>query len=115
MLNIDLGELAKSLNGLNISEVEETDTGDIGIIGISVKLPLAGSTNEFWEALKAGRDCISDYPQGRSQELDLYFRFKGKDTRQVKYKKGAYLERIDEFDCRFFNISPREASLMDPN
>ena len=115
MLNVDLKELAKSIDKANVTEIEEPDNKDIAIIGICAKLPMAEDINGFWDNLKAGKDCISDLPQIRKAESNVYFKFKRMKTDGIKYKKGSYLERLDEFDCRFFNISPREASLMDPN
>ncbi len=31
---------------------------------------------------------------------------------QFKFSNGAYLSEIDKFDYEFFNITPKEASLM---
>ncbi len=117
MLNINIKELAKGVNESDIAEVSDarSNTGAVAIIGISAKLPMAADINEFWENLKAGKDCISDLPPARRDESDNYLRFKGKGTDGIRYKKGSYLDRLDEFDCRFFNISPAEANLMDPN
>jgi FkbH-like protein len=117
MLNINIKELAKNVNELNITEVKDagSNSGAVAIIGISAKLPMAADINEFWENLKAGRDCISDLPSLRREESDHYFRLRGRGTVGIRYKRGSYLDRLDEFDCRFFNISPAEANLMDPN
>ncbi|MCX8128634.1 MAG: condensation domain-containing protein, partial [Clostridia bacterium] len=115
MLNINLKELAKSINDVSVTEVNEADSKDIAIIGISAKLPMAEDINGFWENLINGKDCITDLPGVRKAEADSYFKFKGMNPEGIGYKRGSYLDRIDEFDFRYFNLSPREASLMDPN
>ncbi|HEX3045918.1 MAG TPA: amino acid adenylation domain-containing protein [Bacillota bacterium] len=115
MLNVNIKELAKSIQDTNITEIEGLNLKDIAIIGISVRLPLAENIDQFWDNLKFGIDCITELPPGRKAEADAYLKYTRRNTGSIKYKKGSYLEKLDEFDCRFFNISPREASLMDPN
>ena len=115
MININLKELTKSIGESKVTEVDDSYSRDIAIIGISAKLPLAEDIHDFWNNLISGRNCITELPKERKTESDTYLKFKGKHTSELLYKKGSYLNRLDEFDCRFFNISPREASLMDPN
>lgn len=115
MQKINLKQLADSINEQNITEVQAEKIHDIAIIGISGRLPMAENINEFWDNLKNGKDCITDLPPARKIETEIFLKYTGKMNQGVKYKKGSYLERVDEFDYQFFNISPREASLMDPN
>ncbi len=115
MLNINLSEIAKGIEEAAVTEVRGSAGGDIAVIGISLKLPMAENTDAFWSNLAEGRDCITDLPGRRKEEANSYFRFKGRSPEAIKYKKGSYLDRLDEFDCSFFNISPGEAALMDPN
>jgi 3-oxoacyl-(acyl-carrier-protein) synthase/acyl carrier protein len=115
MKRIDLDQLVRSIDSKDIIEIGAEKIHDIAIIGMSVVLPQAKDVGEYWEMLKNGRDCISDLPPHRKSEADAYLRDLGRKVEEVRYKRGSYLERIDEFDCRFFNISPREAGLMDPN
>lgn len=115
MLNIKIDDLAKSIEEVEIAEIEETNSNDIAIIGISAKFPLSEDINEFWDNIKNGRECITKLPRKREAEANNYLLYKNKKVNKMKYKKGGYLDRLDEFDCRYFNISPKEASLMDPN
>lgn len=115
MKKINLDQLVKSIDTNDIIEIGAEKIHDIAIIGMSVILPQAKDIGEYWEMLKNGRDCISDLPPNRKAEADAYLQILGQKTEGVRYKRGSYLERIDEFDYRFFNISPREADLMDPN
>ncbi|MBF0395141.1 MAG: SDR family NAD(P)-dependent oxidoreductase [Desulfobacterales bacterium] len=81
---------------------------DIAIIGISGIYPKASDLNQFWENLKSGKDCIEEIPTERWDYSKYY------DDGTIYCKWGGFIEDIDKFDPLFFNISPREAELMDP-
>lgn len=85
----------------------------VAVIGMSGRFPMAASLEQFWDNLRRGRDCISPIPTARwgyaaapnaelEAEAGMYCRW------------GGFLEQADCFDPLFFNISPREAELMDP-
>jgi acyl transferase domain-containing protein len=104
------------LNNPNkISRLSEISARDIAIIGMAVRMPQAKNIKEFWDNLVSGVDCIAEFPQCRRQNTDAYLAFSGRAGPEVKYFKGAYLQEIDKFDYEFFNISPKEASLISPN
>ncbi|MBD8498497.1 SDR family NAD(P)-dependent oxidoreductase [Paenibacillus arenosi] len=88
---------------------------DIAIIGIALKLPLADTVDQFASNLEMGRDCVRPLPQSRKQDTDLYFKRMGMNPEEVAYGEAAYLTDIDKFDYPFFKLSPKEASLLDPN
>ncbi|MGE5632753.1 MAG: SDR family NAD(P)-dependent oxidoreductase, partial [Caulobacteraceae bacterium] len=88
---------------------------DIAIIGISVRMPMANTLDEFWDNLKSGVDCVIDIPSTRYKDVNDYLKFSGEGSNFFVFEKAAYLHDIDKFDYSFFNISPTEARLMDPN
>ncbi|TYP72396.1 type I polyketide synthase [Paenibacillus methanolicus] len=94
---------------------EDQSDEDIAIIGISLKLPLAETVEQFWANLCAGRDAVRPLPPERKKDTDRYFSFVGRPLDQIPYGEAAYVEDIDKFDYPFFKLSPKEASLMDPN
>lgn len=96
------------------SEDDKNSKHDIAIIGMSLKMPLADSVDEFWNNIQDGVDCIRAFPQSRRKDIDTYLDFIGTDYDDIKYLDMAYLEEIDKFDNKLFRISPKEASLMDP-
>ncbi|PKQ89070.1 hypothetical protein CXK86_21075 [Paenibacillus sp. BGI2013] len=89
--------------------------GDIAIIGMAVNVPLASTPEELWAHLVNGTDLVRSFPESRKVDIDKHFAFTGHDQTQMKYNENAYLEDIDKFDAGFFRLSPKEASLMDPN
>ena len=88
----------------------------IAIIGISGRYPLAGNLEEYWENLMAGRDCITEIPEDRWPLEGFYHPDKEEAVAQGKSycKWGGFVEHFADFDCLFFNLSPREALNMDP-
>ena len=91
----------------------ELDNHDIAIIGISGRYPQAKDIDAFWNNLKSGVDSVSEIPKER-WDNNLYFD-PDKDKPGKTYSKwGGFIEDVDKFDPFFFNISPREAELMDP-
>jgi acyl transferase domain-containing protein/NAD(P)-dependent dehydrogenase (short-subunit alcohol dehydrogenase family)/acyl carrier protein len=88
---------------------------DIAIIGLSGRYPGAKDLNQFWENLKAGKDCITEIPASRWD----YRRYYDPDPEKaasgkIYCKWGGFLEDEDRFDPLFFNISPKDAETMDP-
>ncbi|MFB9905679.1 acyltransferase domain-containing protein [Allokutzneria oryzae] len=69
----------------------------IAVVGLSCRLPGGRDPDEFWRLLSAGRDAVVDAPVDRGMT-----------------GRGGFLDRIDEFDAAFFDISPREAAHVDP-
>ncbi len=86
---------------------------DIAIIGVSGRYPMARDLAEFWENLKAGRDCITEIPAERWDYNAYYDPEKGKKNK-IYSKWGGFMADVDRFDPLFFNISPKEAELQDP-
>nr|WP_285888677.1 SDR family NAD(P)-dependent oxidoreductase [Paenibacillus polysaccharolyticus] len=89
--------------------------GDIAIIGMAVNVPLASTPEELWQHLVNGTDLVRSFPESRKADIDKHFAFTNPNESQMKYNENAYLEEIDKFDAGFFRLSPKEASLMDPN
>lgn len=85
----------------------------IAIIGMSGQFPKAKNLEQFWDNLANGRDCISEISTER-WPIDEYYDSDPKAPGKTYCKWGGILEDADKFDPLFFNISPAEAELMDP-
>lgn len=86
---------------------------DIAIIGVAGKYPKADNIMEFWENLSNGVDCITEIPEER-WEYDLYFDEDKNKPGKMYTKWGGFINGVDQFDPLFFNISPREAEIIEP-
>ena len=80
---------------------------DIAIIGLSCRCAGADGSDEFWDIISQGKQCIQEITD--QKWLDF---FKSNSKQKVPSKYGA-LGNIDYFDPLFFNISPIEAQSMD--
>jgi len=86
---------------------------NISIIGLSGRYPEANNIEAYWQNLKKGKDCVKEIPSERWNWQDYY----SEDRTQAAHhysKWGGFIEGVDEFDPRFFNISPKEAVSIDP-
>jgi surfactin family lipopeptide synthetase A len=96
-------------------KIDEIKIKEIAVIGMAVKMPMAESLEEFWHIISNGIDCIRNFPLSRRKDTDDYLKCLGLFNEGTAYNEYACLDEIDKFDCGFFNISPGEASLMDPH
>nr|ARR97036.1 SphC [Herpetosiphon sp. B060] len=85
----------------------------IAVIGMSGRFPQADDLNEFWELLRSGTSAISEIPSDRWNWQE-YHGDSRLDSSKTSVKWGGFLRDIAGFDAAFFNISPTEAQLMDP-
>jgi polyketide synthase PksN len=92
---------------------EDKEALDIAIIGVAGRYPQAGNIQEFWKNLREGKDCITEIPKDR-WDYSLYFDEDKNKPGKTYSKWGGFLSGVDQFDPLFFNISPREAQIMDP-
>src|SRR5207249_4940433 len=70
------------------------------------RYPKAKNVQEFWLNLVEGRDCIEEIPSERYRQRLGYGGAR-------KYR-GGFIDDVDKFDSLFFNISPKEAEMLDP-
>ncbi|UII31930.1 SDR family NAD(P)-dependent oxidoreductase [Fulvivirga ulvae] len=89
------------------------DDDPIVIVGLSGRYPEAANIEAYWRNLRDGKDCITEVPKDRWDWEEYYSEDRTK-TGQHFSKWGGFIEGVDEFDPRFFNISPREAASIDP-
>ena len=86
---------------------------DIAIIGLSGRFPRANNVEEFWENLRDGVDCISEIPKDR-WDSERFFSDSSDKGNSTYSKWGGFIKDAYDFDPAFFNISPKEAALLDP-
>ncbi|HEU4888666.1 MAG TPA: beta-ketoacyl synthase N-terminal-like domain-containing protein, partial [Thermoanaerobaculia bacterium] len=94
-----------------ITPAAESDS--IAIIGLSGRYPEAIDVAEYWRNLSEGKDCIIEVPKER-WDWHEYFSDDRTKSGQHYSKWGGFIAGVDEFDPLFFNISPLEAELIDP-
>ncbi|WP_414620777.1 SDR family oxidoreductase [Calothrix sp. CCY 0018] len=85
---------------------------EIAIIGMSGCFPGAKNIEEFWHNLRDGIESIHRFTDQELKDLGVDAALFN-DPNYVK-AQGA-VKDIDLFDASFFDISPREAEVMDPS
>ena len=86
----------------------------IAIIGIGCRFPGAANPEAFWRMLCDGVDAIQEVPAERWDADSFYDPTPGKPGKAVTRWGGFIEQPIGAFDARFFGMSPREASHLDP-
>ncbi|MFC0548257.1 beta-ketoacyl synthase N-terminal-like domain-containing protein [Kutzneria chonburiensis] len=89
------------------------DSRDIAIIGVAGRFPGGEEPDEFWQTLLAGKDLVTEVPADRWDANAIY----DADATRVDRthtKWGSFLNNVQDFDAPLFNISPREAGIVDP-
>jgi amino acid adenylation domain-containing protein len=86
------------------SNLRQSVSEPIAIVGMSGRFPGARDLEQFWENLAAGKSLIQEgearFPRGTAGDLRQFW--------------GGFLDGHDEFDAAFFRIARSEAEVMDP-
>lgn len=85
----------------------------IAIIGMGCRLPGASDPQAFWQLLHDGIDTVTEIP-GDRWDSKIFYDPNPDTPGKMITRWGAFLDHVDLFDARFFNISPREAERIDP-
>ncbi len=101
----------KDVEALNKSKNSTVINKDVAVIGLSGRFPGADNVNEFWENLKNGIESITYFTDDELREEGIeddllnnpnYIRAKG------------IIKDPEYFDAAFFDYSPGDAKLLDP-
>lgn len=96
---------------MNMGIGNKQNKGSLAIIGLSVRCPGACNYHEFWNNVCNGKESISFYTIEELRDAGIPMNFLN-DSKYVR-ASGELLD-IDMFAAEFFNITPKEAELMDP-
>ncbi|NUR61102.1 MAG: type I polyketide synthase [Catenulispora sp.] len=86
----------------------------VAIVGIGLRFPGGNDTPEgFAEFLRQGRSGLGPLPTDR-WDAEAFLSEDPAAKGVIRCAAGGFLEGVDRFDARFFNISPKEADFVDP-
>ncbi len=84
---------------------------DVAIVGMAARFPGAPDVFDFWKNLRGGVESIRSLSE--QELLDA-----GVDRETLRkpnfVRRAAELDRMEQFDAKFFGISKREADVLDP-
>ncbi|MET8774547.1 type I polyketide synthase [Nocardia sp. NPDC004654] len=87
----------------------------IAIVGMACRYPGGvGSPEDLWQLVSEGTDATSELPENRGWYTERLYDQTGEKPNSTYTREGGFLHSAGEFDPAFFNISPSEAALMDP-
>jgi natural product biosynthesis luciferase-like monooxygenase protein len=86
---------------------------DIAVVGMACRFPQVPNLASFWKLLREGKSAIREVPADHWDWREYYDADPNAEHKTYS-RWGGFLDDIDQFDPAFFNISPREARLMDP-
>lgn len=85
--------------------------GQVAIVGMAGRFPGAPDLDAYWDMVAEGRSAVRDL-------TDAELRRAGVDEAWLAHpdyvKAAAVLDDVDRFDAPFFDMSPREAAVLDP-
>ncbi len=115
----ELGQLSEAVDSAAIQERPapeprpqvRSDEDSIAVVGMACRFPGAPDLSAFWRLLEAGENAVTD---GR-KDAGPWSGITGDPAAEdVVFRRGGFVEGIDQFDARFFRIAPIEARMMDP-
>ncbi len=99
---------------LEIKRLKNEKEAPIAIIGMDCIFPGGiNGTDDFWNSLMKGKDCISEIPESRWNLLEYYDENRTKPGKMY-VKEGGFIDNPDAFDIDLFQMTEREARYLDP-
>ncbi|WGF87498.1 SDR family NAD(P)-dependent oxidoreductase [Marinivivus vitaminiproducens] len=86
---------------------------DIAIVGMAGRFPGADDVEAFWTNIEAGIDSVRPVPADRWDHAAVHDP-KPAVPGKTQCPDGGFLDDVRSFDPLFFNLSPSEATSMDP-
>ena len=77
------------------------------------RFPQADNVDEFWANIRDAKHCIDEIPAER-WDIDQYYQAGEVAEGKINSRFMGAVNDYDKFDPVFFNISPKEAKIMDP-
>jgi amino acid adenylation domain-containing protein/thioester reductase-like protein len=94
-----------------MSNSDEPGRTGVAIVGLAGRFPGATNITDFWQNLKNGVESVSFFAD---EELDPFAADPASVNRPHFVKAGCVIDGVELFDAAFFDYSPREAEITDP-
>jgi thioester reductase-like protein len=109
----DLGAAPAEASAEAGAETALSPQEPIAVVGLGCRYPGANGPEELWRLLREGRDAVREVPPDRWDRDALYDPDPGAPGKMAS-RHGGFLDDVEQFDPRAFDITPREAARMDP-
>src|SRR5215203_6681298 len=91
--------------------LDDHAASEVAVIGFAGRFPGAQNADDFWRNLRDGVESISFF---RPEELTASGVAREQFDVPEYVPAKATLEDVELFDANFFDYSPREAEMLDP-
>lgn len=92
--------------------MDNTDMSmDVAIIGMAGKFPGADNVQELWDNLCKKVDVRQEFTD---EDLKPFIEDISQINKSDFVRKGYIIEDVDKFDAKFFNLTPKQAQMLDP-
>ncbi|WP_299608349.1 SDR family NAD(P)-dependent oxidoreductase [uncultured Aquimarina sp.] len=105
-------QFGKNISSQNLC-AKSNQIQDVAIVGIHGVFPGARNKDDFWKELYNKTDLIKEIPTDHFDYKTWFDPRQGIEDKMYS-KWGSFIDDIDKFDADFFNITPIEAEVMDP-
>ncbi len=85
----------------------------LAVVGYSCRAPRAENPEEYWRIILHGERVTGPVPEDRWDNEKLFHPDPSVPGRLVG-RTGGFIDGIQNFDARFFGVSPKEAEHLDP-
>ncbi|NEO36799.1 MAG: acyltransferase domain-containing protein [Moorea sp. SIOASIH] len=97
-----------------LEAIERSKTEPLAIIGMGCRFPGgADNPDKYWSLLHDGVDAITEVPKDR-WDIEQYYDPDPDAPGKMYVRNAGFIDQVDQFDAKFFGITPREAVSMDP-
>ncbi|KAJ6189146.1 hypothetical protein N7519_004054 [Penicillium mononematosum] len=89
-------------------------SNDVAVVGMACRVAGGNHNTELlWQSLLSQKSAVSEIPEIR---WEPYYRRDPRNAKELEKTTsyGYFLDHLEDFDCQFFGISPKEAEQMDP-
>jgi len=93
------------------AKAQRNEEEGVAIIGMALRFPDANNPYEYWKNLRNGHESLREFP---IEELELTPFTMDPEVREQLVRVAGLLDNIDQFEPDFFQITDKEATLMDP-
>jgi len=105
----------KAPNKTQSIPLERMGEEPIAIIGMACRLPASNDIEEFWNLLINKGDAIKKVPEWRWPEEQVKTTGDKEKMKDYRERQAGWLKcPVDEFDAKFFGMSPKELEFTDP-
>lgn len=85
--------------------------GKIAIVGLDCRMPGADNSQEFWKNLLNEKESLTEFTEEQLEAAGI----SSKIYNNLNYvRRRGVVKDAEMFDAEFFNFTPREAELLDP-